>query len=142
MVGTGGNGILLVLAVVQEGVSPSLVTTPACSPEPRRQQKGRKALPQRIKRICRAFSYKTWKASSDTLETRVASKISRWLPPQGKQLGLSQSLGVLGNRLVNLRKGKARVGIDSDLSQSGCESAAVISSHPIGRRRADQEVRG
>lgn len=39
-----------------------------------------------------------------------------------------------------MRKGGARIRIDSKLSQSGCESAAVTASYPIGMKRADQEV--
>lgn len=54
----------------------------------------------------------------------------------GKPLGLSQLPQVLGNKSVNLRKGWARLGIDSELSQSGCDSASVILHWAISVKRA------
>lgn len=50
--------------------------------------------------------------------------------------GLSQPGHFLGNKSVNFREGRAKVGINSELSQSGCGCASVSPSRCNRARRA------
>lgn len=102
-----------------------------------RQQKGRKGLPNEVRQFAEHYFIQhmrqvlmlALKPNSCQLYFLLAS-----LPE--KLPGLSQPWRFLGNKSVNFRKGRARVGIDSELSQSGCGSASVSPSRCNRAKRA------